>query len=302
VDLEFRQLQVFCEVVRLKSFSRASRNVRLSQASVSERIAALEEEVGARLLDRSRRRGVRPTPVGQALFDRAIRLLDDRERVVQEVSDLLGLRQGRLVLGASSVPASYHLPDVMRAFAAEVPRARFSLSIAGSEQVAAWVAAGSHEIGVAGDPGGRSLGTLAKTRLWQDPLVLAVPPGHPFQRRRRVSIAELTTVPFVVREPGSGTRRWLETYLEDKLPGGAGDLSVLAEMGSLSAVKQAVILGLGVSVLSARSVEAEVNAGLLATAELVGPPLRRWFYLIRDPRRTLSPLCRRFSEFLLRRA
>lgn len=307
MNLEFRQLEVFCEVVRLGSFSRAARKVHLSQASVSERISTLEEQVGSQLLDRSRRRGVRPTPVGQALYERAIRLLDHRERAVQELGDLLGLRRGTVRIGASTVPGTYYLPAVIQKFSALYPNTQFAVSIAGSEQVVDWVATGKLEIGIAGDPGERLIGQLfrgksgalrAQAKLWKDDFVLAVPAGHPLGERQSVSVAELVGLPFVMREPGSGTRRWLELYLQDELPGGAGGLHVAAEMGSLCAVKQAVIHGLGVSMVSARSVRAEVEAGLVQAVEIDGHEFTRWFYLIRDERRTPSPLCKLFTEVL----
>src|SRR5688572_7803837 len=97
--LEFRQLEVFCEVVNLGSLSRAARKVGLAQASVSQRIATLEEQIGSPLLDRCGRRGVRPTAVGQALYDRATRLLRDRDRAAQEIREYLGLRKGTLTIG-----------------------------------------------------------------------------------------------------------------------------------------------------------------------------------------------------------
>lgn len=309
VNLEFRHLEIFCEVVRLKSFSRASKKVHLSQASVSERITALEEQVGARLLDRSHRRGVWPTPVGRALYQRATRLLEDRERTVQELRDILGLRQGTLKVAASTVVGTYYLPPILRQFAIEHPNTRFALAIAGSEQVMDMVASGSHEIGIVGDSGQARLlrGTRTTLRggakLWRDRFVLATPAGHELARLPRVSLAELMQVPFVMREQGSSTRRWLETYLQDKLPNGVGDLTVAAEVSTLCAVKQAVIHNLGVSIVSSCAIANELKAGLIETVPLVGQPaFQRCFHLVQDDRRTLSPLCTSFVEYLLANA
>jgi DNA-binding transcriptional LysR family regulator len=307
VNLEFRQLEVFCAVVSLRSFSRAAKRVYLSQASVSERIAALEDQVGCRLLDRSRRGGgVHPTPLGAALYKRAARLLKDREHAVQELQDLLGVRRGTVQIGASTVPGTYYLPEVIKQFSSLYPETSFSVSIAGSEHVVDSVVDGRLEAGIVGDPGERQIdrllrgqGGTQRTRLWSDEFVLIAPSGHPLGQRRRVPLAELTDVPFVMREAGSGTRRWLELYLQDELPGGAGELKVAAEMGSLCAVKQAVIQGLGVSLVSACAVKAEIKAGLLHAIELEGPKLKRSLYLIHDERRTPSPIGRLFTQFLL---
>ena len=308
MNLEFRQLEVFCEVVRLGSFSRAAKKLHMSQATVSERISLLEEQLGTRLLDRSGRRGVRPTRVGHALYERAVGLLQGRDLALQEVRDMLGLRRGTLVIGASTVPGTYHLPALIRRFVELYPEARFSVSIAGSAQVIEWVTSGRVELGIAGDPrdqrhdrllNGKRDALRAEPAPWRDHLVLIAPPGHPFTRRRRVTVAELAEVPFVMRESGSGTRSWVELYLQSALPGGLKSLKVVAEMGSLAAVKNAVAHGLGVSLVSACAVEPEVTAGVLAIAEMDGPSLGRAFYLIHDEQRTLSPLARLFAHMVL---
>lgn len=306
MSVEFRQLEVFCEVVRARSFSRAARKLHMSQATVSERIAVLEEQLGARLLDRSGRRGVRPTRLGHTLFERAVRLLEDREHALQELRDMLGVRRGVLVIGASTVPGTYHLPAVMRRFSEQFPEIRFAVSIAGSAQVIEWVASGQVELGIAGDPreqrrlqpdGAQAL--RADLAPWKDHLVLIAPPGHPLTQARRVSLADLAGVPFVMRESGSGTRSRVELYLEGALAGGLRSLAVTAEMGSLAAVKRAVAEGLGVSLVSACAVEPEVTAGVLAVVELDGPALGRSFYVIQDRQRTPSPLARLFTQLIL---
>jgi DNA-binding transcriptional LysR family regulator len=234
-------------------------------------------------------------------------LLEDRERTVQELRDLLGLRRGTLRIAASTVPGTYHLPPVIKRFMTSYPETRFEVSIAGSEQVIDWVADGERELGIAGDPGESLIGQAfqgksalcAVAKLWKDDFVLAVPADHPFRERSRVSIGELLEVPFVMREPGSGTRRWLELYLQEALSDGFPNLRVAAEMGSLGAIKQAVIHGLGVSLVSLRSVQAELDAGLLHAVEIEDHSFNRWFYLFRDQRRTPSPLARMFTELIL---
>ena len=307
MNLEFRQLEVFCEVVRLGSFSRAARRLHMSQANVSERIALLEEQLETRLLDRSGRRGVQPTPVGRTLYERAIGLLEGRELALQEVRDLLGVRRGTLAIGASTVPGTYHLPRLIRRFTALHPETRFSVAIAGSAQVIEWVTTGRVELGFAGSPrerrdrqaSGRKDTLQAEAAPWKDHLVLIAPPGHPIAQRRRVALAQLAEVPFVMRESGSGTRSWVELHLAEALPGGLRSLTVAAEMGSLAAVKNAVSEGLGVSLISACAVEPEATAGALAIVDLDAPPLSRSFYVIHDQSRSQSPLARLFARFAL---
>ena len=306
-DLEFRQLEILCEVVRLGSFSRAAKKVHLSQASVSERIAGLEEDVGCALFERSPGRGVRPTRVGQALYQRAVRMLRDRELAVQELRDLLGVRRGKLRIGASTVPGTYHLPSVLRRFSSRYPDAHFSLSITGSQQVVEGVSSGDFDLGISGEPDvpasaqvstGKGHASVTHTRLWRDSLVLAVPSGHPLTRKERIRAAELANVPFVLRESGSGTRRWTDLFLEHELPRGLKDLHVIAEVNNLCAVKQSVVHGLGVSIVSARAIQAELKSGLLEIVDFERP-ITRWFYLVHDERRAASSISRLFIQVLL---
>lgn len=304
IDLDLRQLEVFCAVVRCGSFRAAAREVQLAQSTVSERIAALEEEVGTRLLERSRRRGVTPTPVGGILYRRALSLLREREQAVREIRHAMGAPGGTLRLGASTTPAAHYLPPLLADFRRDNPGVRFSIAVGNSEAVLDWVADGIVEMGIAGDLGERVIEDLVRrrsrleldARLWEDQLVVAVPAGHPWAGRDAIAAAELAGAPLVIREAGSGTRRWLEVMLEEALPGGLGELEIAAELGSASSITRAVIEGLGIAVVSQAAVAREVDAGLVSTARLA-PPLARRFYLIRGPR-SASPLCRRFAAAL----
>lgn len=302
--LELRQLEIFCAVVRLSSFSDAAREVELAQSTVSERISALEEQVGTQLLVRSRRRGVRPTAVGEVLYRRAVALLRERQRVVREVRRAMGAAGGLLHLGASTTPAAYYLPPALRAFRDANPKTRFSVEVGNSDAVLDWVADGVVEMGIAGDPGEHRIedavkrrGPLAvEARLWRDELVVAMAPEHPWAGRETIGAAELLAEPLVLREPGSATRRCLERLLEESVPGGAAEIEVAAELGDASAVTQAVRCGIGVAVLPRVAIDVELAAGALAAAA-IDPALERRFYLIHGPRST-SPLCRRFAAAL----
>lgn len=302
--LELRQLEVFCAVVRLSSFSAAAREVELAQSTVSERISALEEQVGTQLLERSRRRGVRPTPVGEVLYRRAVALLRERERVVREVRRAMGASGGLLHLGASTTPAAYYLPPAICAFRDANPGTRFSVEVGNSDAVLDWVEEGVVEMGIAGDPGEHRIEDAVKRRgplaveaeLWRDELVVAMAPDHPWAGRDRIGVAELTHEPMVLREPGSATRRCLERLIEESAPGGGAEIAVAAELGDASAVTRSVMCGIGVAVLPRVAIDVELAAGALAAAA-IDPVLERRFYLIRGPRST-TPMCRRFAAAL----
>jgi len=295
-DFNLRQLEVFCKVVELASFTRAAGAVHLAQATVSERIATLERDVGARLLDRLGRR-VEPTPVGRRLYARAREILLLQRDIQTDLEALLGVEAGALTVGASTIPAEYLLPRALARFRGELPAVRVRVLVADTDGVLAQVAAGELELGVVGaEPEGEH---LRSSPLWDDELVLAVPSDHRLAGQDVVGLEALASEPFVLREPGSGTRRALERALAAAGHDGTEALDVVAELGSTAAVKQGILHGLGVSVLSARAVELELAAGAIATLGIEGLELGRRFHLVSDPRRTASPLGERFAAFLL---
>jgi DNA-binding transcriptional LysR family regulator len=175
VDFDLRQLEIFCRVVEHGSISRAAEAVHLTQSSVSERMANFERAIGVKLLDR------------------------------------VGLKRGRIAIGGSTIPGEYILPGVIRRFHEQHPQILVQLRIQDTDEIAHAVADGQLSLAVIGSK--TTVKGLHYTELWQDELVVAVPPGHAWARRRSVEAKELLSVPFLLREAGSGTRRLLEQHL-----------------------------------------------------------------------------------------
>jgi len=295
IDFDLRQLEIFCRVVEQGSFTRAAAEVHLAQASVSERVANLERAVGARLLDRLGRKAV-PTVVGQRLFERAVSLLAAKRAVCLEIEELLGVETGTLVIGASTIPGEYILPAQIARFRRRYPGVLVRVLAGDSSGVAEMVARGEVELGFVGSVSG--IESVRFEPLWDDRLVLAVPPRHRLARRRTVRLDELRGEPFVMREPGSGTRQTAERALREPAAASGFELEVVAELGSTAAVKQAVIQGLGLSIISRRSLDIEIAARAIRALEIAGLSLDRHVYLAFDERRTRSPLGARFADLL----
>jgi len=295
MDFELRQLEIFKRVVELRSYSKAAESVRLAQASVSERIATLERMVGTKLLDRIGREVV-PTKAGALLYRRAVKHLELKNQTCLELEEFLGIRRGSVEIGGSTIPAEYILPGMIKRFRESYPDVFVRLRIGDSDEISRLVSEGTLEFGVVGSRG-RTRG-LVYEEIWKDELVLVVHPSHPWSRRRSVSLKELCREPFIQRESGSGTRQMLERCLRNESSPGLETFHVVAQLGSSTAVKEGIRNGLGVSILSRRAVEGDARACGLKIVPLKSLKLHRSFYLIRDRRRTQSPLCRILFEFL----
>ncbi len=296
--MDLHQIEIFCSIVRLRSFSRAAETLFLTQPTVSGHIKNLEGELGVKLLDRLGKRAI-PTEAGEILYRHGLRLLEERDRVRQEIGRVTGRISGVLRIGGSTIPGAYILPPLIGAFKKAHSSISVQMSIADSARVTEAVLAGELCIGVTGareaDP------HLEVHPFETDELVIAVPPRHRWVKKRVVLPEDLRSEPFVLREQGSGTRKIMEDHLE-KAGFTVSDLKVTAVVGSSDAVRQAVKAGLGVSILSSRALKDDTESGRLAAVRLKGVKMERSFYVILLKGRSRSPLCKSFLDFILRRA
>ena len=296
IDFDLRQLEIFCKVVDLKSFSKAAEAVFLAQASVSERIANLERSVGTLLLDRMGRQII-PTKAGELLYKHAVLMLDMKKTARLEMENFLGLRQGEILLGGSTIPGEYILPRLMGEFHEKYPFISVVLTVAGSSEIEDLVQNGDLEMGVVGSKNFSR--DLVGFNIWKDELVLAVNKNHKWTKKKNITIEELFEEPFIVRETGSGTLKIMEDYLKSSTQKGVQDLNVIARLGTSTAIKEGIKANFGVSILSSRAIETEISVGILKTVKIRGmPQMIRSFYLIRDKRRIASPLCQAMLDFL----
>jgi DNA-binding transcriptional LysR family regulator len=207
-------------------------------------------------------------------IDFSFRELENFCKVVDlEMEKFLGLEQGEIFLGGSTIPGEYILPDLIGRFAKKYPFLTVKLTIADSSEIENLVLEGKLEIGVIGSKSSHA--NLLCQKLWEDELVLAVPVGHPWARRKSVSVQELPQAPFILREEGSGTLRILETYLRESGEDGSNALKVSARFGSSTAVKEGIKSGLGLSILSAIAIDAAMKAGLLKALKVKALPMSR---------------------------
>jgi DNA-binding transcriptional LysR family regulator len=227
-----------------------------------------------------------------------LRLLEERDRAKQEIDSLMGRISGVLTIGGSTIPGAYLLPPLISAFKKKNPSISIRMSIDDTARITEAVLSGELCIGVVGarldDP------RLEVHPFQTDELVIAVPPGHPWSRRRTIPIEALKREPFIMREQGSGTRTIMEDRLE-KAGFAAADLSIAAIVGSSDAVRQAVKAGLGISILSSRALQDDIEAGRVASVRISGLRMERHFFVILLKGRSRSPLCRAFLDLILRK-
>ncbi len=292
--MDLWQLQVFCKVVQLKSFSHAGKAIHLSQPTVSSHIKELETHFGVKLIDRLAKEAL-PTKAGRLLYRYGLRMLALRDEMETALAQFHGKIQGRLMMGGSTIPGVYLLPRLIGAFTSMYPDVTISLVIKDSQQIVDDTLSGEIEFGVVGARS-RIKGIVQET-LIEDDLQLVIPSGHSLAGRGHIEIEALLEQPFIVRERGSGTLKTIQAALAGKRLG-LEDLKVVAEMGSTAAVIQGILAGVGISILSPIAVSEDLASGRLKTLSVAGLNLRRGFYLTRQRQRSLSPLAEAFTDFL----
>jgi DNA-binding transcriptional LysR family regulator len=294
--MDLHQIEIFCTLIKLRSFSRAAEASYLTQPTVSGHIKNLETELGVRLLDRLGKRVV-PTEEGEILYRYGQKLLLLRDHARQEIEAVSGRMSGLLKIGGSTIPGAYILPAFIGAFKKEYPSLSIQLMIDDTAKVAQAVKDGELCIGVVGAR--VSDRHLESHAFLTDELVVAVPPGHPWAHKKSIPVEALKSEPFILREEGSGTRRIMEEHLE-KAGVSLADLNTVAVVGSSDAVRQAVKAGLGVSILSIRALQGDIETGRISAVRLKGLQLERNFSIILLKGKSRSPLCQKFLDFLMK--
>ncbi len=287
------QIGTFLAVARTGSIKDAAAELVVSQPSVSAAISALGATLGVQLTERVGR-GIRLTPSGRALLPFAIDILGLLEQGQLAAREAVAIAHRRIRIAAVSAAGEHLVPAIIRAFTDEHPEIDIDLHVANQTRIFDLVLSREVDVAFGGRPPPN--GRLVGAPFAVNELVAIASIGDPLVRREGASLEDLAARTWLVREPGSGTRRLVEDVLVSR------DLHPRRlTMGSNGAIKHAVRFGLGVSIQSRIAVELELAAGVLGEVRLNDAlPERHWYLLrpLRGPRRGIVDA---FAEFVLQR-
>jgi DNA-binding transcriptional LysR family regulator len=290
-NVTLRQLRVFAAVARNLSFTRAARELHLTQPAVSQQMKLLEEEVGLPLFEQIGLK-VHLAPAGAELLrytDEAMELL---RQAGESLSAMRGLKRGVLKLGAVST-AKYFAPSLLSTFRPAYPEVSIQFTVGNREEMIQQLADNENDLVIMGRPP-KELETVA-VPFAKHPLVLIASPTHPLATKRRIKLSQLASESFLIREEGSGTRASMErVFREHDVP-----IRVSMEVSSNETIKQAVMANMGISFISSHTVGLELAAGKLVILDVVGLPLVRDWYVIHLRDKQLAPIPAAFRTFLL---
>ena len=288
-------MRVFITVADKKNFSKAAKALSLTQPAVSFQIQTLEQYYQTMLFDRVNRH-VKLTAAGELLLDYAVHMNNLQAELERNMQQLTGHVKGELLVGASTTIGEYILPYVVGAFKQEYPDVNATIQIMNTNDIAENVNNKSFDLGIIEGPV-ELTANMESIAFLEDELVLAIPSNHPFATKESITLEELKTLPYITREPGSGSRLIFEQALIDAAFD-IEELHMVMELGCTTSIISAIMGGLGISTISKWAIQDLVKTGKVAALTIEGLTLKRTFNIILNNDKFHSEATGKFLDFL----
>ncbi|AFY55292.1 transcriptional regulator [Rivularia sp. PCC 7116] len=286
------QLRVFEAAARHGSFTRAAEELFLTQPTISMQIKQLTKSVGIPLFEQVGKR-LYLTEAGRELFATCQEIFNTLAQFDMKVADLKGLKQGQLRLSVITT-AKYFIPRLLGSFCQLYPGIEISLQVTNHEGILERMTSNQDDLYIMSQiPEHLDINCEA---FLENPLVVLAPINHPLAGEKNIPISKLANEPFIMREPGSGTRRAVQKLFDEN----DVEVKVKLELGSNEAIKQAIAGGLGISVLSRHTLMP--HAEDLTVLDVEYFPIKRNWYMVYPNGKQLSIVGRTYFEYLLEAA
>jgi len=304
--MKIEPLRVFLAVAEHLHFTRAADSLYITQPAVSAAIQSLEEQYGVKLFHRIGRH-IELTDAGELLQLEAQKILDQVELTAQGLRELNGLQRGELKIGSSLTVGNYWLPPKISQFKQKYPGIDINCTLANAEEIFTGIVSGSFDLGlVTGEVKPAQSQSLAVSIIDQDIVAIVVGQSHPWFERDRITLSELTDTPWIMREPGSGSRYMFEQTLQS-WGVNPSHLNIALVLTTSEMVKAVVEGGIGAACLPRSMVRSELKLGTLKALQVVddaGSPQQTYemnqpVILLRHQKRFRSQISKVFEEILL---
>ena len=291
--LTFKQLRALETVVVTGSISRAAEDLGLTAPAVHSQVRTLEENFGTAMIRREKTGAFVPTEEGRALLSAHAKARAALEMAIHRIEAMRRGLSGSVVLGVVST-GKYFAPGLVAAVRRAWPDIEVTLRVGNRDRIVADLQADAIDMAIMGRPPRDP--PLVAAQIGDHPHALIAPPDHPLAGRDDIDAAALMRETFIMREPGSGTRI-LATRFLDRI--GQGQPYDSVEMDSNETIKQAVIAGLGIALISAHTVTEEMRAGRLVALQAEGLPILRHWFLLHRADHELTPAMLSVRDFIL---
>jgi DNA-binding transcriptional LysR family regulator len=289
MQINLNHLRIFYYAAKENNLTKAAEALFLTQPAVSMQIKALEQYLEVPLF-RKRGKFLELTHEGSVLYKYAEKIFGVVEEMEHALKGFASLTHGSLIIGTTRSFARHLMPGLISCYQEKFPGIKVSLEVGSSSEIAEGVAKFKYDLGIIGRI---PLPSKVKVVPYKpEEFCLVVSPDHRFAKRGVVSCRELRSEPIIIREPGSGSRHFMLSFLDSH----GVNPSVLVEAGSVEFIKEYVIQGRGISFLYKPEVQLEAKMGLLKPLELVEGPIYIQTVIVLPDGVTLSPPSRAFLE------
>jgi len=295
MNITLRQLQVFEAVARHLNYTRAARELFLSQPAVSMKIKQLEDQLGEPLFEQIGKK-IFLTEAGKEVYRYSLAIENQLDELQMVLAEMKGMQHGRLSLTVAST-ANYFVPTLLGIFSKRHQGVTVDIDVTNRENLLKALTANTTDFAIMGRPP-KGL-ELEAHSFMPNPLVMLAAPDHPLAGRKRIPATELTGETFIMRERGSGTRAARERFFSEH---DGVSFAKTMEMNSNEAIKQAVQAGLGLGVLSIHTIEVELMLKRLVVLNIEGFPIMRHWYIVHRHGKRFSTIALAFKEFVLNEA
>ena len=285
-----RQLEVFEAIVRHGSYTRAAEELFLTQPTVSMQIKKLTDAIGLPLFEQIGKK-IYLTDAGRELHKMNLDLFERLELFEMFTANMKGMKTGKLRLAVVTT-AKYFAPRLLGMFCREHPGIEVSMKVSNREHILERLVNNQDDLYILGQPP-KEIDVIAETFL-QNPLVVLASVNHSLACKKRITLSRIAEEPFMFREPGSGTRKATEQFFASH----GLKLKIRMELGSNEAIKQAIIGGLGISILSHHAIALDAPTGQLVVLDVEGLPINRHWYYAYPSGKQLSVVAQTFLEYL----
>ena len=285
-----RQLEVFEAIVRFGSFTRAAEELFLTQPTVSLQIKKLTDVVGLPLFEQIGKK-IYLTDAGRELHQMNLDIFERFERFEMVTSNMKGMKAGKLRLAVVTT-AKYFAPRLLGMFCRQYPGIDVSLKVSNREHILERLVKNQDNLYILGQPP-KEIDVIAETFL-DNPLVVLASVNHPLANEKGITLKRIAKESFLSREFGSGTRIATERFFADQ----GLKPNIRMELGSNEAIKQAIVGGLGISILSRHTLALDMPTGQLAVLDVQGFPINRHWYYAYPAGKQLSIVAQVFLEYL----
>lgn len=284
------QLSVFEAIARLGNFTRAAEELFLAQPTVSVQIRKLSETIGLPLFEQVGKR-IHLTDTGRQLYAACRQVFGTLSHLEDTFADMRGLKSGRLQL-AINTTGMYFAPRILAAFVKRYPGIEVSLQIHNRQNLCERLANNEDDLYIFANPPQEP--EVVTQMILPNPLVVFARADHPLAREQNIPFEVFAQEPFLIREPGSGTRMITQRTFDQH----GMKPWIRMELSTNEAIKQAILAGLGVSILSRYTLGLDVEHTQLVTLNVAGFPLEHYWYFVYPAGKQLSLVARTFMDFM----